>query len=278
REGDEARLAVEVALLKAARPDLDPSSEGLMRRIERLEQGTPAPGTKPAPESAAAPREPAPAPDGRPEGEPPSEAPSATPPSVEAPAAEAAPAGPVAVEVAPAEAAPAEVTPDRPAAVEPAAAEPVNMEPAAVEPAAVEPAAVEPVPADPAGGVPVESDLDREKLARLWPTVLDSLRARGSGPAASLFEEARPIRVEAELVTVGFPPESAFNRRNAEKPERRAQLVEALLAVTGEKLEVAYESLDPESETAASPQAGAVVGEDEFVEKVKSEFNAEEVI
>ncbi|MBK5111129.1 MAG: DNA polymerase III subunit gamma/tau, partial [Thermoleophilia bacterium] len=47
REGDEARLAVEVALLKAARPDLDPSSEGLMRRIERLEQGTPAPGTKP---------------------------------------------------------------------------------------------------------------------------------------------------------------------------------------------------------------------------------------
>jgi len=43
REGDDARMAVEIALLKAARPDLDPSSEGLLRRIERLEQGTGAP-------------------------------------------------------------------------------------------------------------------------------------------------------------------------------------------------------------------------------------------
>jgi DNA polymerase-3 subunit gamma/tau len=40
REGDDARMAVEIALLKAARPDLDPSTEGLLRRIERLEQGT----------------------------------------------------------------------------------------------------------------------------------------------------------------------------------------------------------------------------------------------
>jgi DNA polymerase-3 subunit gamma/tau len=39
REGDEARMAVEIALLKAARPDLDPSTEGLVRRIERLEKG-----------------------------------------------------------------------------------------------------------------------------------------------------------------------------------------------------------------------------------------------
>jgi DNA polymerase-3 subunit gamma/tau len=37
REGDDARMAVEIALLKAARPDLDPSTEGLLRRIEQLE-------------------------------------------------------------------------------------------------------------------------------------------------------------------------------------------------------------------------------------------------
>jgi DNA polymerase III subunit gamma/tau len=42
REGDDARMAVEIALLKAARPDLDPSTEGLLRRIERLEKGLPA--------------------------------------------------------------------------------------------------------------------------------------------------------------------------------------------------------------------------------------------
>jgi len=39
REGDDARLAVEIALLKAARPDLDPDTAGLLRRIERLEAG-----------------------------------------------------------------------------------------------------------------------------------------------------------------------------------------------------------------------------------------------
>src|SRR5690349_10060783 len=39
REGDDARMAVEIALLKAARPDFDPQVDGLLRRIERLEQG-----------------------------------------------------------------------------------------------------------------------------------------------------------------------------------------------------------------------------------------------
>ena len=39
REGDDARLAVEVALLKAARPDIDTTAEGLLRRVERLEKG-----------------------------------------------------------------------------------------------------------------------------------------------------------------------------------------------------------------------------------------------
>src|SRR5204863_4404472 len=38
REGDDARMAVEIALMKAARPDLDGSTEGLLRRIERLEE------------------------------------------------------------------------------------------------------------------------------------------------------------------------------------------------------------------------------------------------
>ncbi len=46
REGDDARMAVEIALLKAARPDLDPSTEGLLRRIERLEQGIEAGGPR----------------------------------------------------------------------------------------------------------------------------------------------------------------------------------------------------------------------------------------
>jgi DNA polymerase-3 subunit gamma/tau len=37
REGDEARMTMELALLRAARPQLDPTREALMERIERLE-------------------------------------------------------------------------------------------------------------------------------------------------------------------------------------------------------------------------------------------------
>ena len=76
REGDEPRMTVELALLRAARPQLDPSREALAQRLERLEAaletGTPAAsGGPPAPGPAAAP--------------PPSAAP--TPPAAPAPTA-----------------------------------------------------------------------------------------------------------------------------------------------------------------------------------------------
>jgi DNA polymerase III subunit gamma/tau len=39
REGDEPRMTLELALLRAARPELDPSREALAQRVERLERG-----------------------------------------------------------------------------------------------------------------------------------------------------------------------------------------------------------------------------------------------
>ena len=196
REGDEARLAVEVALLKAARPDLDPGTEGLMRRIEKLERS------------------------------------------------------------------------GAPAQVEPVPA-PVEEAPAAPEPVSV----VEPQ-ADPA---PSADDLDLDRLNQIWPAVIEALRASGSGPTASYFEGTRPLSAGDGKVQIGFPPEASFNRRNAEKTERRQQLVAALHAVTGEKVAVTYGDLDGAASTEDTSD-GDAVGEEEFVEKVKSAFNAEEVI
>src|SRR6201994_451553 len=84
REGDDARMAVEIALLKAARPDLDPSTEGLLRRIEKLEQqlaagGPPAPAPAPIAPSPAPERAPDPIPL-TPEPTPPTPTPEPTPP------------------------------------------------------------------------------------------------------------------------------------------------------------------------------------------------------
>jgi DNA polymerase III subunit gamma/tau len=99
REGDDARMAVEIALLKAARPDLDPSSESLLRRIEKLEQGTGAPRAA-GPVGAGDP--PPPAVDKASSGEvPPTPPPAAETPKDVAPAEEAVAPAP---EKAPAEA------------------------------------------------------------------------------------------------------------------------------------------------------------------------------
>jgi DNA polymerase-3 subunit gamma/tau len=60
REGDEPRMTVELALLRCARPQLDPSRDAFAERLERLEAA--ADGPPPAPAEAPAPAaEPAPA-------------------------------------------------------------------------------------------------------------------------------------------------------------------------------------------------------------------------
>ena len=136
---------------------------------------------------------------------------------------------------------------------------------------------VEPAPAETGPGEVVLLDLER--LTQVWPAVLDAIRAAGSGPTASYFEGSRPTAIQPGKIEIGFPPEASFNRRNAEKPERKALLVEALLSVTGEKLAVAFGDLESQPESpAGTPPSAPRVDEEEFVQRVKSEFNAEEVI
>lgn len=237
REGDEARLAVEVALLKAARPDFDPSSEGLARRLERLESGVqpvasppvPAPSAPPAPtppESSAAlisqQESPPPAPSETPSFEP-AVMPTSTPPQ----AADPAPAP----------------------AAQPPAPEPVSTGP---EP------------------------YDLERLEQNWHAILDAVGNAGSGMVASYFEGTRPVALDGSKLTIGFPSDAAFNRRNAERPECRQQLTSALSTVTGDSFQLQYSSLDS-GQQAADPETD-VMAEEDFVARVKSEFNAEEVI
>ena len=201
REGDDARMAVEIALLKAARPDLDPSTEGLLRRIERLEQGTEA----------------------------------------------AAPAGPVAAGDPP----------------PPAPPPPGSSGDAA-----------------PATGPAGRDALDLETVQRIWPAVLDKLRETSPALAAT-FEGARPTEVDAEqgTVTIGFPAASTFNKRKAEAPEKREQLAEAFEEIAGTRLRPVYVLLNGgESEgAAADPDAVEQLDEEALVERLKSEFDAEEV-
>jgi DNA polymerase III subunit gamma/tau len=221
REGDDARMAVEIALLKAARPDLDPGAEGLLRRVERLEQSIGSDASRPA--------------------------------------------GPVTGD-------------DSSSSRDDAAGD-------------------EPSPLPPAGGAPSESagddsvqgaataaekppepkmELSLEEIQRVWPAVLDHLLK--SAPAlAATFEGARPVGLDGDGLRIGFPANATFNKKKAEAPEKRDQLVDALDSVTGQRMQVHYTLLDGEEGSAESPPAEEEVDHEALVEKLKSEFDAEEV-
>ncbi len=268
REGDEARMTIELAMLRAARPEIDPSARALAHRLERLERGTasaPPPSETPKAPVAepAAPAKPTP-----PADLPPAPAPDADDPPDEGPAA-------------------AGGTPDGDgdaAAEQPPA--PYGDEGASTA------AASNPVEAFAQGAVAtagqvitdVGGALDLDRLARLWPAVIDQVRQSGSEFLSATFEAARPVAVDSERSTVeiGFPPSAAFNKRKAEAKENRDRLADALRTIVGARLRPTYVLLDSEPEPAAEPEPGQErsesVDEGELVERFKAEFDAEELI
>ncbi len=244
REGDDARMAVEIALLKAARPDLDPSTEGLLRRIEKLEQQGPGAGVA-GPVAA---------------GDPP------PPPVAKASSGAVPPTAPPATETKLAEQdAPAEVVepePEAPADV----AEPEPEMPAEV---------AESQPPRAAG------ELGMDEVVKVWPAVLDQLLQTAPALAAS-FEGARPVGLDDGELTVGFPANATFNKRKAEAPDKREQLVVAMETVVGQRLRPVYVVVDGAETAAEEPPRDAPLAEAggdraALLDKIKSEFDAEEV-
>jgi DNA polymerase-3 subunit gamma/tau len=230
REGDDARLAVEVALLKAARPDIDTTAEGLLRRVERLEKDLGSGGPRVLSQDQ-----------GGTAGQAVLDPPTPTPP-------------------------PAAATPKDDSDSDPAP----KSEPA--EETEVSATEVE-EQADPGPQV----DLSFEEIVRVWPAVIEKLRETSPALAAT-FDGARPVGIDGEGLEIGFPAELTFNKRKAEAKDKREQMTEALVSVTGAQLHPKYVLLDGEEHPApAEAGAGEDLDHEALVEKLKSEFNAEEV-
>ncbi len=133
----------------------------------------------------------------------------------------------------------------------------------------------EPDTPTPATGPTGQNPLTFDELVRTWPAVLDKLRETSPALAAT-FEGARPVSLDEEGLKVGFPAKFTFNKKKAETPEKRELMADAIEDVLGERLRPAYVLLDGE----AAPEGAPAVGEidhDALVEKLKSEFDAEEV-
>jgi len=274
RDGADPRTQLELALVKAATPQVDATTRALMARIERLEQrlasGAPAPAPAQAPAQAPAPEvaaPPAPAPAPTPAAAPPTQVPD--PPAPPAP-----PPPPVAVAPPPSPSAPAPPAPVPTGDPGPERDEP----PVAAAPPTPEPPAVHAVPdPEPIAAAPVPGSMDLAGVKDLWPAVLETISEQ-SGLLGAVLGGAVPVELHGEELVVAFDESNAFMRKKAEDRPNREALAEAIRSITGMRARVTFDLRDlsevvPEIGAAAQP-----LGEDELLDRLKSAFDAEEIV
>jgi DNA polymerase-3 subunit gamma/tau len=212
KNGADARIQLELVLVKAARPDADVSTQALLNRIERLETALGEQGAAPLA------RGPAPA----------------------APSAVAAPGpAPVASEPAPATdestsevSAPTSAGSVRGPATAPSASATAEMATTAV---------AEPAP-----------DGELDGLRAVWPAVLETLREQSGPLKAGIFAEARPAELRDGQLVVIFPPSATFKKRKAQDSEYCEALADAVRTVTGARVRLRCELSDGDEPAAVA--------------------------
>ena len=155
-------------------------------------------------------------------------------------------------------------------------------------PAAAEPASTEAPPEPPApkaavvtGGAAVavaveveEEDepvaaIDLERIAGMWSAVADAVRDQNAMVAA-LVSQAVPSALDGDRLTVSFPSDAAFLKKKAEA--NRDLVLGALRTLTGRGLAVAFDLSE-----GALERAPRTLGEEELMERLRTEFAAEEI-
>jgi DNA polymerase-3 subunit gamma/tau len=284
KAGSEPRTQLELALVKAATPQVDASTRALLSRIERLEaalsrqpdQGTATAPAAPRAAAAAAPAAAAPA------------GPDTPPPAT---GREAAPTGPETP--APADGTPPAVIspPSPPRAPEPvasgagrgpapggsssvAAVAPVEQAiTPAPDPASAPPPGAADAVAVPDRAAPAGESSDVDELRSLWPAVLDLVRGENALLAA-VIADARPVAVAGEELTVAFAPGADFLKKKAEDHANRTAVAEALRQITGRRLRPSYELRALPADDGGTT---VVLTPDEVFERFVAEFDAEEL-
>ena len=133
--------------------------------------------------------------------------------------------------------------------------------------AAAAPAVGEPLGAAEPTAAPAH---DIERLQALWPAVAEALREREAFVVAALLGEARPIALDGDRLTVRFPEDAVFKKRQAEA--NRGIVEEAIGALTGRPVTVVYEL----SGGAAQDEA-SVLSDEELLARLRADFGATEV-
>src|SRR4051812_47938310 len=281
KDGADARTQLELALVKAAEPALEPSTKALLARVERLEaHAGPPPSPRPAgraPELAAtaagraaapgAVTTAAPAPSAV-TADPPAGRDAATPSDPATPDAATTP-GPDAASPRARDAAPDVAAPSGPGGARDGAAPEATVAVAAHVEGDVTTVAVAVAEAD---APPRIAELELHSFAELWPAVLDAL-SHENGMLAAALQAAPPARLDGGELTLAWPQTHGLHRRKAEDVTNRDAIARAIRAVTGTSLRLTHEI---RAEAAGEPAAGPpTLSEDELIERFQKEFDAE---
>jgi len=123
--------------------------------------------------------------------------------------------------------------------------------------------------------VDVGAPVELEQLQEAWRrTILPAVEER-SIPIGKTLSEAHPSGLADDTLTLEFPRSAAFHLSLAEDPKNAALLRDALYAVTGRKLAVAFALGDDRHEGPSLDEEPA--SEEDVLELMKSTFDAREL-
>jgi DNA polymerase-3 subunit gamma/tau len=247
--GAQARIQLELVLVRAAAPEFDPSVSALLSRIERLEQRGPARAVAPA-------------------------VPVAPPPAAStAPAASAASAAPAAS--AASAAPPPATTPETAREPEP---EPEPEAEAEAEPTPIPVAVVETPTPTPAPAAAADRGAEVIEMRELWPAVVELVRGQNEMLAA-LLGGAIPATIVDQQLTVLLPAGAQFLKRKLDGNEHHRRMAsDAVRSVTGVTLELIFRVAEPVDPTVTTPAVeDDKLSEAELVRRFVEEFDAQEL-
>jgi hypothetical protein len=102
--------------------------------------------------------------------------------------------------------------------------------------------------------------------------VLERVKA-SNALLAAVLDDARPVELIDRRLVLAFHEGAAFLQRKAEDQANRLAVSDAVRAVTGQALQLAYELRAMAPDAAPEP-----LSEDEWVARLKAEFGAEQEV
>ena len=248
KAGADARTQLELATVRAARPDLDPSTAAITARLERLEASS---QSLRAYETSEEPQAPVPT-----NGASGALHAAPSPQTVRSPVAQQAPALAAPVSVAAPPQAPALAAPDSFAEAPQAPVDPAEPRDSVAQ----------------AGEVAGEDlPLTLQALIEAWPAVVATLRSENAMLGA-VVEDAEPVELDGSRLVLAFAEDAAFLRRKAEDRASRTALSDAVTQVTGRSLSLDYAMRAPGTKLAPEN-----LSDEELVRRFKVEFDGEEL-